>query len=358
MLAPIAYLGYAAAHFGRRRYDFASSGMPAIAPREIEIALDATADLFAAERFAAAIAARYGVRVEEVVPCLGTSQALWAACAALVAPGSTVAVEEPGYEPLRAVPAGLGARITRFRREPGEGYAIVPERVARAAGPGGVAIVTDLYNPGGVRADPAALVETAHALQGGVLIVDEVYRELRAPVDGPVSARRLAPNIVTISSLTKVYGLGWARAGWLLAPEAIARRVRDAIVHATGTNPPHASLVGAASLARADELAARSRALRGDKLARAASWVSMHACTTWTPPDAEGLFGFVRTEPAADVGALLEGPLAARDVLVADGAFFDAPGWFRLGVTLDGALLDEGLRRLGEALEPAAGGRR
>jgi aspartate/methionine/tyrosine aminotransferase len=353
MIEPIDYLQYASRHFGRRRYDFASSGVPSLEPDRLELTASSLIDPRSVERFTAAIAARYGVPEDEVVPCLGTSQALWAACAALVAPGSTVAVEKPGYEPLWRVPQGLGAQVARIRRKASEGWAIDPDRALSAAGEGGVAIVSDLYNPGGTVADPAALRALAEGItkRGGWLIVDEVYRDLRLHLDGPTTARRLGGNVVTISSLTKVYGLGWARAGWVMAPPDVARRVRDAIVHASGWNPPLSAAAGAATLARADELFDDERLLRGEKLERAAYFVEKHPRLSWVEPEPGGLFGFVATQPEADVGALIEGPLATRDVLVSDGAFFGAPGWFRLGVAnIDGALVDDGLTRLGETL--------
>ena len=53
---------------------------------------------------------------EEVMPTLGTSQALWLACVAHVRPGDVVLVEQPTYEPLRKVPARLGARVLPMAR--------------------------------------------------------------------------------------------------------------------------------------------------------------------------------------------------------------------------------------------------
>src|SRR6185312_13991668 len=104
---------------------------------------------------------------------------------------------------------GCGARVVPFER-PAPTFALDPERVARAMTPKTRAVVvTNLHNPTGVRIPDDVLVEVARIAErgGAALVVDEVYAAFDGLCDADGvfarSARKLAPNIVAVSSLTK-----------------------------------------------------------------------------------------------------------------------------------------------------------
>jgi aspartate/methionine/tyrosine aminotransferase len=121
------------------RFDLAGSNVLACSIEDLEGARDAI-DLGGRndngyEPLLDAIAARYGVSGDRVTTAQGTSGANFLAFAALLQPGDDVLVERPGYDPLLAAPRLLGANIVRFERRFDEGYALDPERVARAITP-------------------------------------------------------------------------------------------------------------------------------------------------------------------------------------------------------------------------------
>ncbi len=60
------------------------------------------------------LASRYGTQPENVVTTLGSSQALFLACAGLLETGDRVLVEKPTYEPLWAVPSALAKTVWRI----------------------------------------------------------------------------------------------------------------------------------------------------------------------------------------------------------------------------------------------------
>jgi aspartate/methionine/tyrosine aminotransferase len=217
-----------------------------------------------------------------------------------------------------------------------------------------VVAVSNLHNPSGVRASEDALREVARcaAVQGATLLVDEVYAPFDALVDSSGvfrgSARKLAPNVVAVSSLTKCYGLGSQRIGWLLGPADVVSRAEDAVTASCGMLPLIHAHLGLHAFARIDALARRARRLLGDKRARVARWVESEGLA-WSAP-AEGLFGLVTVPGAGDLTALIEKTAREREVLVAAGSFFGVPAGFRLAWSAPGEVLDEGLHRLGEAL--------
>ena len=161
----------------------------------------------------------------------------------MLSPGDEVLVEHPGYEPLTRAAEGLGAVVRTFERRAEEGFRVVPERVAAAVTPRTrVIVVTNLHNPSGVRTPDATLRELAQIAEarGAYLLVDEVYAPFdELPEDGVfrTSARKLAPNVVAVSSLTKCYGLGMHRIGWVLGPSEIVERAEAAMIATCGHLP-------------------------------------------------------------------------------------------------------------------------
>jgi len=352
MFEPVRYLQWARRFYGKVRFDLASSGVPAVALSEWSGPASPADDW---ESLRAAIAAYNDVPESEVIAALGTTHALWLACAALTSPGDEVLIEDPAYEPLVRIAEGAGARVTRFARTAHEGFAVDPERIARAMTPRTrVVIVTNLYNPAGTRCEDDGLRAAARAAEahGSMLLVDEVYAPFDALVDArgvfAGSARHLAPNIVAVSSLTKCYGLGAERIGWLLGPPPVMARAHDALTASQGMLPLCHARVGRASFASIQGLAERARAIVSDKRERVAAWALEHGFG-WSDPQ-EGLFGLVTLPNRGDLTSIIEGAVKTHEVLVAAGAFFGVPNGFRIAWSEPADKLEEGLGRLAEVL--------
>jgi aspartate/methionine/tyrosine aminotransferase len=357
MFAPTRYLEWARRHYGRVRYDLASSGIPNVPMAELGVpAPEQLDDATAWERLREAIRAYHDAPAGEAVAALGTSQALWLAMTSLTSPGDDIVIETPTYEPLLRIAQGVGLRAVQFERDPGTRFALDPDAVARAMTSRTRAIVlTDLHNPSGVRASSEALRATAHLAEtrGATLVVDEVYGPFDELVDASGvfrgSARAVAPNVVVVASLSKCYGLGLQRIGWLVGEPDIARRANDAMTATCGMLPLAHTRVALYAFARMDWLASRARALLAGKRARVAAWVASRGYA-WSEP-AEGLFGFVRIPGAGDLTPTIERAAREQEVLVAAGSFFGVPDGFRIAWSAPADALEEGLGRLGEALE-------
>jgi aspartate/methionine/tyrosine aminotransferase len=358
MYEPSRYLQWARRFYGRVRFDLATSGIPTVPPGELIVDETTSSDdpSVAWANLCRLVASHNDVAIDEVLPALGTSHALWLACASLVSPGDEVIVEEPAYEPLVRIAAGAGARVVFVARDPRAHFALDPDRFERAMTPRTRAVVvSNLHNPSGVRATDDALREVAGVAsrRGAFLVVDEVYAAFDAFVDDRGvfrgSARRLAANVVSVSSLTKCYGLGPDRIGWLLGPRDVVDRAAHALVANTGMLPRSHARIGVAALSRLPELAARSRTLLAGKRERVAAWVASHGLT-WSEPT-DGIFGLVTVPGRGDLTPAIEKAAHEREVLVAAGVFFGLPDAFRIAWSLPRDALDEGLTRLAEALQ-------
>lgn len=359
MFAPTRYLEWARRFYGKVRFDLATSGMPAAPLSVVGVpAAEHLDDPSGWSSLRAAIAVYNDVTADEAIAALGTTHALWLAYASLTSPGDDILVEEPAYEPLVRIAEGVGARVVRFER-PLEGrFALDPDRIARAMTPRTrVVAVTNLHNPSGVRVPDdtlraAARVAGAH---GAFLLVDEVYAPFDALVDARGvfggSARKLADNVVAVGSLTKCFGLGPLRVGWMLGPRHAVARAEDAITASCGMLPLSHAHMAAHAFSRIPELAARAHNVLAGKRARVAAWASSEGLA-WSTPD-EGLFGFATVPGSGDLTPLIEAAAQTSEVLVAAGAFFGVPNGFRLAWSAEPVALEEGLARLARALRTA-----
>ncbi len=356
MFARTRYLEWARRFYGRVRFDLASSGATPVPVSTL--GRPAAEDLDDPAGWGAlqvAIARYNDVPPAEAIAALGTTHALWLAYSSLTSAGDEVLVESPGYEPVSRIPEGLGLSVRVFERPAGERFVLNPARVERAISRGTrVVVVTNLHNPGGVRSSDEALsaVAAVAASRGVTLLVDEVYAPFDLLVDGSGvfrgSARKLAANIVTVGSLTKAYGLGNHRFGWVLGSPEVIARAGDAITASAGMLPLAHAHLGVRAFARIGELAERTRAALAGKRARVGEWVAAQGLS-WSAPG-EGLFGFVRVPGANDLLPALETAALEREVLVAPGSFFGVPDGFRISWSAPREILEPGLERLGDVL--------
>jgi len=159
----------------------------------------------------------------------------------------------------------------------------------------------------------------------------------------------LGANVVCASSLTKCYGLGMQRIGWVLGPPAIVAAAKSAAIATFGHLPLAHAATALEAFARLGELSRRARSLYLGKREIAADWVaSLGTKARWSAPK-EGLFGLVTLPGRGNLLSEIEVLAEKTGVLVGAGAFFGSPSSFRLSwATCDEASFKKGL----ELLEP------
>jgi len=272
----------------------------------------------------AKIARRYGVPDTHVYLVGGTSLANFVAIAAFCDAGDAVAVETPRYAPLSEIPRGLGATVVDM------------PRLDRPLGPvpGGVslAIASTPHNPTG---RVLAKEEWAHLARfadgGGVVLVDEVYRDLQAKP--PVVAAARHPRFLTTGSFTKAYGLGALRLGWVLGAPDLLDRIRrtDNLVSVQVATP---------SILALKRVWPRLPALRRRALlpVKANLAALKRSRLPFVKPDA-GLTALVRVGDGDAAATALH----SRGIGVAPGSFFGAPDHVRVFLGADRRSFAKGL---------------
>jgi len=297
-----------------------------------------------------AIGERYGVSEDNVVSTIGTSQALFLACAALLDPGDEILVETPVYEPLLAVPEAFGARAVRLARRYEEGYQFSLEIVKRFLSPKTrFILLTNLHNPSGALIPRELLKQVIQIARekNVTVIVDEIYLEF---LDDEPTAFHLADNVIVISSLTKVFGLGNIRCGWVLAQPELAksmRRITD-FMHVEGVFI--GETIALRAFDRLEEIKRKNRERISRNRALLRDFISQEESLSWIEP-ADGVVCFPRIETPLVNGDTLADVLRSKhDTAIVPGSFFEQSQHFRLGFGVSPNILEAGLSNIRKAL--------
>jgi hypothetical protein len=305
------------------------------------------------------IAARYGAQPENVLPVTGTSTANFLALASAVPPGSRVAIEKPTYEPLIRTAETLGLEVTCFTRDADAGYRPNLAEIEASLSAGARAIVlSDLHNPSGVRCPDNDLrrIADACAAVGASLIVDEVYREMATLNRGlPIgTAASLGSHVATTNSLTKTFGFGPLRAGWIIAsPETIGRAGAAFDTLAVNLPGPSASLA-LAVFRRIEAFEERTRRIWRESLDTFSTWAQSERRLVFPPNDGV-TFAYCQLPDGVLAEPFCEFLVEKFDTRVVSGVFFGDPDFIRIGFALPPDVLKEGLQRLSAALDAFPG---
>lgn len=219
---------------------------------------------FLPERMRALIAARIGVRDDQVVVGAGATGVILQALHALTTPGDTMVMTAPTFDGYP-----IFAQMARLRS------VTVPldvhgrhdlDAMAAAAATARVVVLCRPHNPTGT-IEPAEDIERflIRVRPDTAVLLDEAYVEFLSPSDR-IDTRELVlrfPNVVVIRTFSKAYGLAGLRVGYgFCAPELARRLWRMQLPFGIGLT----GLVAAAACYRAeDELQQRIRSIAAER---------------------------------------------------------------------------------------------
>jgi aspartate/methionine/tyrosine aminotransferase len=300
------------------------------------------------------LARKNGVPPECVVAANGTSMANHLAMAAVIERGDEVLIEQPTYDPLLTVAEYLGATIRRFPRRLEDGFQLDPREIERHITPRTrLVVVTNLHNPSGARTPESHLQLIGEIVQsrGAHVLVDEVY--LDACFDPEArSAFHLGTNFIVTSSLTKAFGLSGLRCGWVLAARPLAERMWR-INDLFGVIPAHiAELLSVAALDHLKEIGEYARTRLETNRPILQRFLDSRKDLVAIRAEA-GTIAFPQFV-SGRVDTLCQLLREKYDTTVVPGRFFEMPNHFRIGIGGRTELLEEGLKRLGKALDEIA----
>jgi histidinol-phosphate aminotransferase len=184
----------------------------------------------------AAVAARHGRPVEEVLLTAGASEAF----TLLARLASTALVVHPQYTEPEAALRACGARVDRHILRADNGF-----RLDVGSVPHDYLVLGNPTNPTSVLHPAEDIARLARP--GRLLVVDEAFADTVPGEPASLAARRDVPGLVVVRSLTKTWGLAGLRLGYLLAPPGVVASVAQHVPPWNVSTPALAAMLACAS---------------------------------------------------------------------------------------------------------------
>jgi aspartate/methionine/tyrosine aminotransferase len=277
-----------------------------------------------------------GLQPDDVLLTAGAAGALFIISTALLDPGDHLVVVRPNYATNIETPRAIGCDISYHDLHFEDGFALDIGRLAAAVTDRTRLIsVTCPHNPTGVVLRPEALLSLVALAErsGCYLLVDETYRDLSYSTPLPLAAS-LSPQAISVSSLSKAYGVPGLRMGWMITrdPELqetfLAAKEQISICGSAIDE-----WVGLQVMRRRAELLAGTVPEMRRRLELVSDWIAQEPLLEWVAPGG-GVVCFPRmaVEPEGGVAAFYQRLLQKHGAYVGPGHWFEmSDRHFRLG---------------------------
>jgi aspartate/methionine/tyrosine aminotransferase len=292
---------------------------------------------------------------DDILVFSAPEEAIFHVALATLGPGDHMIGITPAYQSSYEVPRAAGAEVTLVRLRADRGWALDVSELERAVTPRTRLIYVNFpHNPSGAmisQADQQRLIEILDA-SGAYLLSDEVYRGLEFdPAERLRAAADLHPRAISLSGMSKAYGLPGVRIGWAaVRDQGLRRRMLAAKDYTTICSSGPAEILALIAVRSAAQLIGRSLARIRENLTLLDTFLADRSgVLSWVRPSA-GSVAFPELLAPVPVEAFCEQLLARHGVLLVPGSLFDSAGnHFRIG--LGRASLPEGLALLGKFLD-------
>lgn len=235
----------------------------------------------------------------------GASEALFLLILTVVQPGDNIIVEEPTYGNIAGVAQSRGAEVRRLPLRMEQGWKPDLEQLAQLVDQKTRLIYfTHSNNPTGKLLQVEEMQAIARIAErvGALFVNDEVFRLIS--LDGaPIpSAIDVVEHAAVIADMTKPWGLGGLRVGWIASRDsALLQRVSNARDYSTMCGSAPGEFLAQVALRHASQVIAPRLAAACTNLQRLADAIEgSNGVLRWSPPQA-GYTAFVqfpfRAEP-------------------------------------------------------------
>jgi aspartate/methionine/tyrosine aminotransferase len=288
-----------------------------------------------------------GLGSDDIV-VLSPGEGILIALTALLGPGDHAVVTFPAYQSLTEIPAARGCATTLWPLElDGGGWALDPDFLERRIGKNTRVVAVNFpHNPTGchLSRDRFARVVEICEKHGVTLFSDEMYRFLEHDEGERLeAAASLTARGVSLSGLSKSFGLPGLRIGWLASRDkrliGAFSRLRD---YTTLCSSAPSEILAIGALRAKDRILARNRSIVLRNLEIAGEFFERHRnLFTWVRPRA-GSVSLARLNRLVPVADFCENLFRRRGVMLLPGSVFDLEGnYFRVGIGRSG--MEEGL---------------
>lgn len=293
---------------------------------------------------------------DDVLLTIGAAAALFIIATSLLEPGDELVVVRPNYATNLETPRAIGVEIRAIDLRFEDGFALDLQVVKKAVTARTKYIsVTYPHNPTGVclrreEMQQLAAIAREHHIP---LLVDETYRDMTFGTLPPL-ASEYGDHVISVSSLSKTYGLPGLRMGWIICRDKQLMETFLAAkeqIHICGS-PLDEEVAYHYMLQKEKHYQEIVRAIRG-KFDIVKAWMQEQDELEWVEPDGGCVcFPRIKAPETVDIDAFYKLLLEKYGTYVGPGHWFDMPRhYMRIGFGWPSAeRLKEGLENISSCL--------
>jgi len=365
-IAPFKLERYFAQYEFTARYLLSSSDCEALTLSEVlELADEETRELWSALRLGytesqgdpllrAEIAGLYGRISPEHVLVAAPEEGIFLAMNCLLESGDHVVCTFPGYQSLYQIAASLGCELSLWQPVESEGWRFDLGFLEQAIRPNTKLVVCNFpHNPTGylpTQGEWQAIVDVIESC-GIYLFSDEMYRFLELePGDRLPSAVECYDRAVTLSGMSKAFGMAGVRLGWLVAKDqALHQRMTAFKDYTTICSSAPSEILSLIALRAKERIVSRHRQRIARNLSLLDGFFQEHSeAMAWVRPRA-GSVCFPKLLGDISASALCKALVEEAGIMLLPSTVYDyGDRHFRLGFGRES--LPEALQRFGEYL--------
>lgn len=296
-----------------------------------------------------AVAQFYGVASDHVLITNGANEAAFLAIASSTSAGTRVLVCRPAYQALSEAASLADGELAYYDYAAARDFSpdvntIVDQINKRIT----VVVLNTPHNPTGKVLSEAALQRIIEASDtaGAQLIVDEVMQGIfHDGIPRTKSAVALSPRSVVIGSVSKVFGLGGLRVGWIVGPPEVIRRCKQFRYYTTICPPAVSQHLATIAVRNAQSIVGENERLVRENYRFVQAWLGENTELFDAIPPEGGTVMLIRFRAKHDNERFARRLAEERKIfLVPCETTFDLPGgYFRLGLGGDTTALRDGL---------------
>ena len=309
--------------------------------------------LYGADEFKEVLAKMYDCGLDNIVTASGGSEANFLVFLATLDKDDEFIIEQPGYQPMWLTPEMLGARKVQWLRNFKNGFLLDLDTLeGLITDKTKLIVLTNPHNPSGVVLNRELEIRKAAEVaqsKGIYILIDEIF------LDGtftPQTSGYGLPNVIITNSMSKVYGLGGQRTGWIIAPPEIATNCQYAKAHTNAASSYVGELMNAHALSCARKLLVKrfnNLSISNFQIVR--EWMEINRdILEWVIPHG-GIMCFPRYKVKMSSIELCHKLLDDHGVMLNPGEYFDMDGHIRLTYACSEDVLRKGLEALGKGLK-------
>ncbi|HTP68037.1 MAG TPA: aminotransferase class I/II-fold pyridoxal phosphate-dependent enzyme [Dongiaceae bacterium] len=276
------------------------------------------------------------IGADELIVASAAEEAIFLFYHALLTPADHAIVETPCYESALTLPKSTGAAVSEWRRESENGWTHDLAKLESLIQPNTRSIyINTPHNPTGLLMRPEIFLGVLDLAKRHNIYVfcDEVYRELEHdPATRLPAGCDIYDRAISLSSVSKTYGLPGLRLGWLACHDT---KFLDEIIslkhYTTICASAPSEFLTALAFRHRQKFIDRNLQIVLRNLRQLSAFFTHHSdLFEWTPPNASTI-GFARLKGQQNVQEFCDRLVSEAGVLLLPGTVYDEPRHIRFG---------------------------